>query len=378
MKIKVNRTDLAQKLALAKKATVSRPIIPNTGNILLSGDGQQLVIKSCDTMVGILQELPADISGNTIRAMSAPAELLQNMVNNLNADELQIEFAKDSIKLSTGKARASVKALPEYDFPLLPRGHRKLCTLSAELMGIVKNLFVPFVVQDESHQALRGVFLSCENNQLEIISGSDWRGSYWVQPFESEDFQVLIPAAERSIIKECSGQTEVWMSESGNHAILKTDEAEFSTTLYDANTYPKQRGGALATFAKEKGRVIKVSANALLEAVRLVDPVSNKINHEISMEALRSDDENAQLKLYAESAEKGTGVTWIDCSLEGENTCILVDARNLIGILTPLRADDLLIRQPDGCNFIIFQVEGNEHFYHGLAQLGRKPENVGS
>ncbi len=360
MKLKCDRKQLNTLLSLAKKAVPSRTIIPETACVLLSAQNGVLSIKSTDTLIAFSLQMDAEMSGEG--ALCVPAETLSGIVSNLKEEQVTLELLDTTLKVTSGKAKATVKSLPADDFPLMPIAKTKICTIPSVLMMKINTLFVPFVVQDESSSVLQGVFMSHKDKELRIVTSNRYQTSYFHQESTAENFEINIPARGKSILRECHGDTEMWIAENSGVVVLKTEDGDFASTLLE-NNFPD----AKAAFERMDATPVSfasVGAGELLSAVRLAAVMSNNVNHRVGL-AISKD----TILVTSSEAETGDSEHSAPCELTGEPFSVKLNSDYLCQILEPLKGLDILIKYSVTVPFVAVSIAGKDDFVHGVGLL---------
>jgi DNA polymerase-3 subunit beta len=123
MKVTVERTALLKSLGHVHRVVERRNTIPILGNVLMRAEDAWLSLKATDLDLEVTETLPAEVGPPG--ATTVPAHMMHDIVRKLpEGAQLSLESSGDraSVTLHAGRARFSLQALPETDFPDLAAG----------------------------------------------------------------------------------------------------------------------------------------------------------------------------------------------------------------------------------------------------------------
>lgn len=362
MKIVVNRPEFVGKLNIAKKTTSARPIIPHTGNILLEAKKKVVHIASTDTLYSTFQIIDAEISGDGISAMTAPAEILCAVISNMTGEEVTLEFVNDGIKISSGKAKTTIKGLPANDFPSLPIKGTVLIRLYPEAVTVLQKLIAPFTAPDNSDSGVSnpnvtGVKIAVDGNKLYFVSANSFQAAFWEQECTCDDFAVVVPSR---VIKEMRGECELWLSKNQNQIIMTCEGIEFASTMLDSKSFP-----AVERFKRtDHTTTFTAKANELLDAARLLMVVSNNVNHQIDV-VVKGD----TIKLRSVDKQKGTGAVDVKCVSDGEELTVGLSGNLLVTTLSAIGTRNAVFNCSGTHGTVQVTIEGEPNYTHIVMPL---------
>src|ERR1700704_1581837 len=118
MKVTVERAQLLKSLGHVHRVVERRNTIPILGNVLMRAEDARLSLKATDLDLEVTETLPAEVG--PAGATTVPAHMMHDIVRKLpEGAQLSLESSGDraSVTLRAGRARFSLQALPESDFP---------------------------------------------------------------------------------------------------------------------------------------------------------------------------------------------------------------------------------------------------------------------
>jgi len=356
--------NLAKGLSIVSRAVSSRSTLPILSNILLEAKDGQLRLAATDRAIGINCWIGATVEEEG--AITVPARLLGEFVNNLPSDSIDMELTEQTQTLNLRCARfsANIKGIDAYDFPIVPTagggdeegdmtGILSGANIALETAGLRKMIDqVVFAAStDDSRPSLTGVEVCFKEDRLSMVATDGHRLSLRSIQLDGspvdEEITVIVPARSLSELARISGDADeavpvqVVVTQERNQVLFqfagKADEAkggfqrvELVTELLDVRFPPYQ-----SIIPKEKETLTVVDRASLLNAVRIAFLFAKDNANIISMALLPAGEEQltSQVRLSASSSEMGDSVNEVDATVEGEPLEITFNARYLIDLL---------------------------------------------
>jgi len=324
----------------------------------------QLRLAATDRAIGINCWIGATVEEEG--AITVPARLLGEFVNNLPSDSIDMELTEQTQTLNLRCARfsANIKGIDAYDFPIVPTagggdeegdmtGILSGANIALETAGLRKMIDqVVFAAStDDSRPSLTGVEVCFKEDRLSMVATDGHRLSLRSIQLDGspvdEEITVIVPARSLSELARISGDADeavpvqVVVTQERNQVLFqfagKADEAkggfqrvELVTELLDVRFPPYQ-----SIIPKEKETLTVVDRASLLNAVRIAFLFAKDNANIISMALLPAGEEQltSQVRLSASSSEMGDSVNEVDATVEGEPLEITFNARYLIDLL---------------------------------------------
>lgn len=364
MRVSCFQENLAKGLSIVSRAVSSRSTLPILSNILLEAKDGQLRLAATDRAIGINCWIGATVEEEG--AITVPARLLGEFVNNLPSDSIDMELTEQTQTLNLRCARfsANIKGIDAYDFPIVPTagggdeegdmtGILSGANIALETAGLRKMIDqVVFAAStDDSRPSLTGVEVCFKEDRLSMVATDGHRLSLRSIQLDGspvdEEITVIVPARSLSELARISGDADeavpvqVVVTQERNQVLFqfagKADEAkggfqrvELVTELLDVRFPPYQ-----SIIPKEKETLTVVDRASLLNAVRIAFLFAKDNANIISMALLPAGEEQltSQVRLSASSSEMGDSVNEVDATVEGEPLEITFNARYLIDLL---------------------------------------------
>jgi DNA polymerase-3 subunit beta len=157
MKFKSERDILVEALSAASRVVATRLIGASSG-VLLSLSGNQLVVTGTD--LDITVRTTVDVIGVEDGSSVVPARLIVDAVRSLEAGAVTISSNEETVEVSLGRAKFSLRTFSVADYPKLPPITGELTSIAASDLIQGLNQVVRAAANDDARPLLTGVFSS--------------------------------------------------------------------------------------------------------------------------------------------------------------------------------------------------------------------------
>jgi DNA polymerase-3 subunit beta len=171
MKFSLNREFLLKPLLLVSGAVERKSTLPILGNILLEVSGQSLTLTATDLELEMVAYADIDNQAEDGK-ITVPARKLLEICKSLpDNSNLIFESVGDAIKLSTGRSKYSLSTLSATDFPNIEewRGDVEFKLLKSELLRLIESTHFSMANQDVRYY-LNGMSIETENNEIRSVA----------------------------------------------------------------------------------------------------------------------------------------------------------------------------------------------------------------
>jgi DNA polymerase-3 subunit beta len=181
---------------VAKFAERRSATLPALSGIALVAGKDEVEFRATNLETGITLKVAADVKKEG--AVALPAQTLRDIASSLGGTgSLTLEYSGDTVAITAGGAKSTIKTLPYDDFPTLPSPEGKIsmtlpgATLRA-LITTVASCASPSTVRPE----LASVFLSAEGGVVKAVATDSFRLAEKKITLEKTitPFSILIPA----------------------------------------------------------------------------------------------------------------------------------------------------------------------------------------
>lgn len=404
MRVSVLQENLAKGLAIVGRAVSSRSTMPVLGNILLDARNNQLRLAATNLEIGINCWIGARVEDEG--AITVPARLLSEFVNNLPPERIDMELAvrTQTVHLRSGRFEAHIKGIDAADFPIIPsfdgvdqesgpdngldRTPSTLDGVRIELESAGLRRMIDQVVfaasSDESRPTLTGVEVTFRDSRITMAATDGYRLSLRSAvvngSFPHEPMIVIVPAKSLGELARISADADetrpvqVLVTQTRNQILFQVwgknlegkggsfHRVEMASLLIDAR-FPDYR----AIIPKSHSTRTVVDTAALLKAVRVAFLFARDNNNIVRV---KIDPPNGgptgHMSLSATSAETGESVNEIEAMVEGTDLEIAFNAKYLIDVLSQIEQPQVVLEttQPTRPGTIRPLGIGEEEFLH--------------
>lgn len=334
-------------------AVASKPALPILSNILLSGEQNQLTLSATDLDLSIRTAVEA-----TIRepgSITVPARTFAGIAREWPASQLSIEV-KDNRLLLSGKLGAveesegvySLSGISPDEFPEMPSSIEGL-TVEISALDEADSLFVgdmlnktSFAVsRDETRPVLNGVLWAIDTEGMTMVATDGYRFArnrhlldLKSQVGEKPGEVILPPQACGYLVKVLGGQRKI------NRLTLGASQVLFD--LGSTQVLSRVIEGPYVNYEpvipRQNDKVLRISKDLLLPAVRRVSILSSTHTHQVRMRIKKN-----QVELSAASPEiGGEAREVIPASYTQEELDVGYNANYLMEILRKIESDEVI------------------------------------
>lgn len=353
MKLIVDRDQLWHGIDTVIDAVASKPALPILSNILLVGERDQLILSATDLDLSIRTAVPA-----TIRepgSITVPARTFAGIAREWPASQLSIEVQDNRLLLS-GKLGAveesegvySLAGISPDEFPEMPSSLEGL-TVEIGSLDEAKSLFVgdmlnktSFAVsRDETRPVLNGVLWAIDTEGMTMVATDGYRFARnrhlldLKSPVAEKPGEVILPpqacgylvkmlGSQRTINRLTFGASQVLFDLGSTQVLSRVIEGPY------VNYEP--------VIPRQNDKILKISKDLLLPAVRRVSILSSAHTHQVRMRIRKN-----QVELSAASPEIGGEAREIIPAIYSqEELDVGYNANYLMEILRKIESDEVI------------------------------------
>ncbi len=342
MKLRAERSELAEAVAWATRTVSSRVSLPALAGVLLEADEGRLFCRATDLEVSAEISIPVQIEqpGRVLLL----GKLLSQLVAKLPDAPVDIDGTNDTVTITCGSLQYDLRAMPAEDFPTLPQpaDDAPRGALKSEAFGKLVNQVARAAATDDGRPVLTGVHLEASEGMLTAAATDSYRLAVrrlaWDQ---AVDGKALIPAralqeAARAAT-EAGGAVTVALEE-GQASFLYGDRV--LTTRLIEGTFPNY--GQLLPDSFETSVV--VDRAQLMESISRVAVIAiGAANTPVKMVI-----GDGSIELQAANSERGAASEALPAEINGEGLQIAFNPNFLLAGLEATGTDQVRIELRDG------------------------------
>lgn len=185
--------------------------LPALGGIAIIAEGGEILFKATNLETGITLSVPGTVKKEG--AVALPAQTLRDIAGSLSGGgAVTIEHSGETVSITTGGAKSTIKTLPYDDFPTLPDPEGKT---SMTIPGVTLRSLVTTVASCASPSTVRpelaSVFLSAEGGVVKAVATDSFRLAEKKISVEKgvTPFSILIPAKNASEVVQTIPDSDI-------------------------------------------------------------------------------------------------------------------------------------------------------------------------
>lgn len=259
----------------AERRSGTLPVLAGVA-IIAGDDGIKLRATNLET--GIDLKIEGTIKSDGVVAL--PASTLRDIASSLSGTgTLTLEHAGDTVVVSTGSGRSTLKTLPFEDFPTLPlpEAPGAKFTLPGALLRALVNSVVSYASVSTVRPELASVLIASEGSSLKAVATDSFRlAEKRISLSKSvEAFSMLIPAKNVVDIMQTIPDTDIEVSIDEHQCAFYWEKGVLTTRLVTAN-YPDYTQIIPKSFVSEAS-VLKKDFEAALRRTAIFSDTFQKV-----------------------------------------------------------------------------------------------------
>jgi len=353
MKLIVERDQLWQGIDTVIDAVATKPALPILSNILLIAQKGELILSATDLDLSIRTAVPA-----TVRepgSITVPARTFAGIAREWPASQLSIEVGDNRLLLS-GKLGAvegsegvySLAGISPDEFPEMPSAIEGLNVdlngfedSDSNFVGAMLNKTSFAISRDETRPVLNGVFWAIDAEGMTMVATDGYRFArnrhlldLKKQVGDKPGEVILPPQASAYLVKMLNGQRRIHRLTLGASQVL----FDLGSTQVLSRVIEGPYVNYEPVIPRQNDKVMRISKEMLLPAVRRVSILSSTHTHQVRMRIQKN-----QLELSAASPEiGGEAREVIPANYSQEELDVGYNANYLMEILRKIEADDIV------------------------------------
>ncbi|OGY64094.1 MAG: DNA polymerase III subunit beta [Candidatus Harrisonbacteria bacterium RIFCSPLOWO2_02_FULL_41_11] len=315
MKVIILKDNFRDGLNAVEKTTAENVNLPILKNVLIKTFNNRIQISATNLELAVTKF----ISGKIIEdgSITVPLSALLSIINNLNAERVNLEVKNNILTLKTDNYEAIIQGLPEEEFPIIPKieNTENYLRLDNEILkeGLLK--VINAVQISELRPELSGILLDFQITNFKLAGTDSFRLAEKTineNNFKcnfSKGFKIIIPLKTIQEFLRIPISGEITILTDLNQILFKNDDLEIISRLISGN-YPDYEQVIPKTLESE----VIFEREQLLSAVKLVSTFSGKIN-DIKINAKEG---KKSLEIYSANQYLGENKYLVPVKMKGE------------------------------------------------------------
>ncbi len=358
MRIVCLQENLKNNLNLTQNIIGRNLTLPILNNVLLATEDGRLKISSTNLEIGINTWTAGKVEKSG--AITCPAKVLTNFVNNLPNKKVELEAKGNNLMVKCENYKATLNCLTADDFPIIPKIKEPSLieinnnNLKEALMGVVGETSLL-----ESRPEITGILFKFDKNELRLAATDSFRLAEKVindPKRKSEEIKSLI-VPQRTIqevirvLNERNGEVRVCLGV--GQILFDGGDVQVISRLIDGQ-YPDYQ----QIIPKDFSSQAIIERADLLSVIRAASVFSNKTN---SVKFSLSDGE---LEVLAQDADLGENKSQIKAQTKGKKIEVSFNYRYLLDGLANINTKQVFLGLISDANPAILKPIGDESYLY--------------
>lgn len=358
MKIICLQENLKNNLNITQNIIGRNLTLPILNNILLATEDGRLKISSTNLEIGINTWTSCKIEKSG--AITCPAKVLANFVNNLPNKKVELEAKNNILTVKCENYRASLNCLPADDFPIIPKiKDPSLMEFSRSVLREALSKVVGASSLSESRPEITGILFNFEKRELRLAATDSFRLAEKVvvdSKRKSEEIKSLI-IPQRTIQEVIrvfgEGDGEVKICLGASQVLFDGGDIQVVSRLIDGQ-YPDYR----QIIPKEFSSQAIIEKNDLLGVIRAAAVFSNKTN------SIRFSLSDGELEVLSQDTDLGENKSQIKVQSKGKKIEVNFNYRYLLEGLANIGTKQIFMGLISDANPAILKPVGDESYLY--------------
>jgi DNA polymerase III subunit beta len=339
LKLTCARTELAERLAVVGRGLSMRPTVQIFAGVLMQAGSGRLELSATDMELSIRTGLDADVAGEGSAVV--PGRLLGDIVRQLPADEVEIEYQaeENTLLVTSGSASYRLRTYAVEDFPRLPEveGAQASSLDTGPLLEAIACVGRA-AGRDESRPVLTGVFVRLGSGRLAMVATDSYRLSVKESDIAGDvpELEAIVPARALDELRRIAGGGgQVELAVLDNHVAFGADGVWLTTRKIDGQ-FPDHT--KLIPESGEFAVDLTLTRSELLDVVRRMAVMAHRSS------PLRLRLAEGELTISVQTPDVGEARESLPTAYSGEPMEIGFNAAYLQDGIESVEGDELLLR----------------------------------
>ena len=316
MDLQVTQENLSKALSHVARIASNRTTLPILNNILIQTDNNRLKLSATNLDIAISQHIGTKIKKDG--ALTVPARLLQDLVNNLPKSTITLKQVDNKLNISTDNYKSTINgvAIDEYpEMPSIKEGRSIKINAQKVKQALTQVVFASST--DDTRPVLTAVYVYSNNKKLIFASTDSYRLAEKEVSDTDVDISLLVPgSAMRDLLRIISDQAEdIEIIYDEQQVRFLVDDTELIARLIDG-TYPDYKKLIPSEF-KNKACVMK---DELVSVTKVAGLFSRENAGSVT---IAISEENGRLSVKSIASQVGENEAKVSGEIIGEDDITL-------------------------------------------------------
>lgn len=175
MSILVLRENLKTAISVVERATAKSPTLPILSAIAVQARKNELELAATDLEMGVRYRMLA--KSEKEEGVAVSAKTLSQFITLLGEEQVQLEMAKEGLRVESKNNKTTIRTLPIEDFPIIPslRGGEEATELDAKAFCAGLSQVVAMTGQAQARPEISGVYVALQKDSLRMAATDSFR-----------------------------------------------------------------------------------------------------------------------------------------------------------------------------------------------------------
>lgn len=365
MKFETTTDQLMGAVSTAARFVERRPNLPVLSGILLTADGNRVLLRATNLECGVEITIPAKVSADGTAAVSG--SVLAGFLGNARGKSVTVELKGEILKLQTERAEASIKTIPHQDFPVLPRvaASNSFTAKATDLVKAIRSVAYCASLSAVKPE-LQSVLLWAEAGKLITASTDSFRLAEKTVSLKKGGSipQILIPAKNAAelmkILESEKGDVDVYYNE--NQLSTQVDGIYYTSRLLDG-TFPNYRQILPKTFSTQ-AVVLREDFGGALKALSVFADKFAQVS--LSIEPAKK-----AVFLSSRNPDVGEQTSTVKATVQGDAATLSFNGRYLADSLQSVSGDSIRLHSNGPGKAILIKDAADDSFLYLAMPMNR-------
>lgn len=365
MKFETNTDQLLGAVSTAARFVERRPNLPVLAGILITADGNRIILRATNLECGVEITIPAKVAEDG--TVAVPGGVLSGFLANARGKVVFAELKGELLRLETERAQASIKTIPHQDFPVLPRvaASNSFSAKASELVRAIRSVAYCASLSAVKPE-LQSVLIFGEAGKLTAVATDSFRLAEKTIPLRKGGSvpHLLIPARNAAelmrILEGAGGDIDIYFNE--NQLSTQADHVYYTSRLLDG-AFPNYRQILPKTFATEA----VVLREDLAAALKSLSVFADKF----AQVALAIEPKQKNVVLTSRNPDVGEQVSTIKATVSGDQTAMSFNGRYLADSLQAVSGDSVRLSSNGPGKAMLIKDAGDDSFLYLAMPMNR-------
>ena len=365
MKFETTTEQLLSAVSVASRFVERRANLPVLAGILLTADGNRIILRATNLECGVELSVPAKVSVDG--TVAVPGGVLAGFLSNVRGKAVTAELRGELLNLTTERAEANIKTIPHQDFPILPRvpATNTFAVKASDLVKAIRSVAYCASLSAVKPE-LQSVLLFGEAGKLTTVATDSFRLAEKTVPLRKGGSvpQLLLPARNAAelmrILDGASGDIEIYYNE--NQLSTQSDHVYYTSRLLDG-AFPNYRQILPKSFTTE-AVVLREDMSSSLKALSV-------FADKFAQVSIAIEPKQKILTLSSRNPDVGEQTSSLKATISGDHVSMSFNGRYLADSLQSISGESVKLSSNGPGKAMLIKDAGDDSFTYLAMPMNR-------